>query len=66
MPEYQRKEALEADLMAAFGNKLQPICDKLENRHNYARLAKLTEDNFYVRGGHHNADRFMRSKLGRK
>jgi len=59
---YQSKDEIERDLAAAFGNKLQPIRDQLKNRQQYARLAKLTEEPYKIKGGCRNADRYIRAK----
>ena len=56
-------EEIERELVARFGSKLKPICAPLKDRQCYARLAKLTEEPYKIKGNHQNADEFIRTKL---
>jgi len=53
---------LENELAERFGNKLQPVKAPLKNRQQYARLVKLMEDPYKIKGGCQNADSLIRTK----
>jgi len=55
--------ALENELAEKFGEKLQPVKAPLKNRQQYARLAKLMEDPYKIKGGCQNADHLIRTKV---
>ncbi|SEJ59922.1 hypothetical protein SAMN05660742_11196 [Propionispira arboris] len=56
-------EEIEQELVARFGSKLEPIRAPLKDRQRYARLAKLTEEPYKIKGNRQNADEFIRAKF---
>jgi hypothetical protein len=56
---------LEKDLADKFGGRLEPIKAPLNQRAQYARLAKLSEP-YQAKGGGQAADRLIRDKTGTK
>lgn len=58
--------AIEQELAQKFGTRLEPIKAPLSQRTQYARLAKLTEEPYHIKGGCGHTDRAIRDKTGTK
>ena len=58
--------SIEQELSARYGAKLEPIIAPLSDRGKYASLAKLTNEEYKVKGGGQVADRLIREKTGNR
>ena len=58
--------AIEQELSARYGAKLEPIIAPLSDRGKYASLAKLTNEEYKVKGGGQVANRLIREKTGKR
>jgi len=57
---------IEKELAARYGAKLEPIKAPLKQRERYARLAKLTEEPYHIKGGRQTAEKIIREKMGNR
>lgn len=62
----QQIAAIEQELSDRYGAKLEPIKAPLNQRGRYARLAKLTEEPYHIKGGRQTTEKIMREKMGNR